>query len=78
MTKDQILRQLREIAADEGGDVSFRRFVELSGLKEKQIVGAHWPTWNDAKREAGLATAAFVRPRLAEESVIPAFAALLA
>ena len=57
--------------------MSLRRFIALSGVKEKQIVGAHWQTWNDAKREAGLGTAAFLRPRLAEESVVPAFAALL-
>jgi len=78
MTKNDILKLIRNFAAREGGDVSFRRFIALSGVKEKQIVGAHWPTWNDAKREAGLGTASFVRPRLAEESVLPAFAALLA
>ena len=77
MTKDAILRLLRDIAEAEGGDVSFRRFRDLSGVKEKQVVGAHWATWNDAKREAGLATAQFVIPRIQDESVVPAFAALL-
>lgn len=78
MTKDAILRLLRAVAAAEGGDVSYRRFTALSGLKEKQIVGVHWATWNDAKREAGLGTAVFLRPRLNEERVLPAFATLLA
>jgi len=78
MTKNDILKLIRNPAAGEGGDVGLRRFIALSGVKEKQIIGAHWPTWNDAKREAGLQTAAFMRPRLAEESVLPAFATLLA
>lgn len=77
MTKNDLLKLIRNFAALEGGDVSLRRFVALSGVKEKQMIGAHWPTWNDAKREAGLRTAVFVRPRLAEGSVLPAFAALL-
>jgi Meiotically Up-regulated Gene 113 (MUG113) protein len=78
MTKDAILNLLRDIADAEGGDVSLRRFLALSGLKEKQVVGAHWPTWNEAKREAGLGTVAFVRPRINEESVLPVVAELLA
>ncbi len=77
MTRDSILEKIRDIADSEGGDVSFRRFLALSGLKEKQIVGAHWATWNEAKREAGLGTAVFARPRVDEEGVIPVFAQLL-
>lgn len=77
MNKTEVLKLIRSFAEEEGGDLSFRRFIALSGIKEKQIVGAHWQTWNDAKREAGLKTAAFRRPRLAEDAVIPAFAALL-
>ena len=78
MSKEKILDLLRDIAHDEGGDVSMRRFVELSGIKTKQIVGAYWPTWNDAKREAGLDTEEFSRERLNEDSVLPSVAGLLA
>jgi len=78
MTKEEILRLLRSIAADRGGDVSFRTFLAASGLKEKQIVGAHWATWNDAKREAGLSTGVFVPPSLDEDVVLTATATLVA
>ena len=77
MTKDSILKLLREIAEVEGGDVSMRRFIAMSGIKEKQILGVHWPTWNDAKREAGLETQAFARERLQDDSLIPAIARLM-
>jgi hypothetical protein len=77
MSKDDVLRLLRDIADDEGGDVSLRRFLALSGIKEKQIIGVYWPTWNVAKQEAGLGTKSFVRPRINVEVVVPAFAALL-
>jgi hypothetical protein len=77
MNSAEILMLLRDIAEAEGGDVSLRRFLTLSGLKEKQVVGAHWPTWNAAKSEAGLGTVAFVRPRINEERALPAFAELI-
>ena len=77
MMKDEILNLLRDIAGTEGGDVSMRHFMALSGIKEKQIVGAHWPTWNDAKRDAGLDTKPFVRERVQEDPIIPSIAVLL-
>lgn len=77
MTKDAILTILRDVAEAEGGDVGLRRFLELSGLKEKQIVGAHWATWNEAKREAGLGTVGFVRPRIDTQTAVPAVVDLL-
>jgi hypothetical protein len=78
MTKDEIIILLRDVADAEGGDVSLRRFIELSGVGEKQIVGVHWPTWNAAKREAGLRASQFARPRLDEATIVQAFAGLLA
>lgn len=78
MTKDSILRRIRDCADAEGGDISLRRFLAVSGLKEKQFVGVHWATWNEAKREAGLGTAVFARPPVDEKAVVPVLADLLA
>lgn len=77
MTKHSMLRMIRDAADAEGGDISLRRFLAASGVKEKQIVGTHWATWNEAKREAGLETAVFVRPRIDEKAVIPVSADVL-
>jgi hypothetical protein len=78
LNKDGILAQIRDVAESQGGDVSLRRFVELSGIAERQFIGVHWATWNEAKQDAGLGANTFFRPRVDEDEAIPEVAALVA
>jgi hypothetical protein len=76
--KADIVALIRDVAESQGGDVSMRRFIELSGIKERQFIGVHWATWNEVKQDAGLETNTFLQPPLDEDKVIPDVAALVA
>ena len=76
MTKEAILAEIRRLAGERNGRIGLRAFVKATGIPEKQILGKHWPTWNEAVVDAGLETAMFRRGRTPEESVLEAFAQL--
>ncbi len=78
MTKAEILRLIRDFAAADGGNIGLRRFLALSGIKEKQIIGVHWSKWNEAKNEAGLQAHAFAQAPLDLGAAVPPIAALVA
>lgn len=77
MTKEAILSEIRRAAAERGGRIGLAAFLECTGIPEKQILGKHWATWNEALTEAGIETASFERPRTPEETVLEAFAKLV-
>jgi Meiotically up-regulated gene 113 len=77
MTKDEILSEIRRLGKQRGGRLSFRSFCSATGIPEKQILGTHWPTWNDAIVDAGLSPQSFLRPRADERAVLEALAQLI-
>jgi hypothetical protein len=77
MKKEQILSDIRRIGKQRGGHVSLDAFLVATGMKEHQLLGKYWATWNEAVAKAGLPTAHFFRARTEESSVIGAFADLV-
>lgn len=78
MTKEAILSEIRRLARERNGHIGLRAFVKATGIPEKQILGKHWATWNEAVTDAGIETASFARARTPEESALEAFAQLAA
>ncbi len=54
MTKEAILSQIRQAAGERGGRIGLAAFLKATGIPEKQILGKHWATWNEALTEARL------------------------
>src|SRR5882672_767991 len=77
MTKEQILSDIRRVAKQRGGRVSLDAFLAATGIKEHQLLGTFWATWNEAVAEAGLPTSRFARPKTEESSIIEPFADLV-
>lgn len=77
VTKEFILDEIRRLAQERGGRIGLRAFLIASGIPEKQILGRHWATWNEAVADAGIETASFARPRTPDESVLEALANLV-
>ncbi len=76
MTKEAILTEIRRVAGERNGRIGLRAFVKATGIPEKQILGKHWATWNEAVADAGIETSTFARVRTPEESALEAFAQL--
>ncbi len=54
-SKEHILREIRRLAADNGGaSLGKERFEALTGITETTWRGRYWARWGDAVREAGL------------------------
>lgn len=77
MTKEAIISEIRRAARERGGRIGLAAFLKATGIPQKQILGKHWATWNEALTEAGIVTASFKKPRTPEESVLEAFAQLV-
>ncbi|MBC7931348.1 MAG: GIY-YIG nuclease family protein [Rubrivivax sp.] len=76
-TKSEILAEIHRIASAHAGSLSLKKFLELSGLPERQVRGRYWATWNEALAEAGLSTNKFSTPKSDEALVIAALAQLI-
>jgi len=56
MTKDDILSEIRRMAAANGGaPLGRERFFTATGIRDADWIGRHWVRWNDALKEAGFA-----------------------
>jgi len=73
-TKSEILAEIRRIAGANSGSLSLKKFIELSGLPERQVRGRYWATWNEALAEAGIGTKSFSTPKSDETIVVAALA----
>ena len=78
VTREAILAEIRRLADDHDGRIGLRVFLKATGIPEKQVLGKHWATWNDALKDAGIRIATFARPRTPEEPVLEALAQLVA
>jgi len=77
MTKDSIVQRIREIAASQGGKVSFRTFIGESGIKDNWLRGQEWFTsWNELLVELGLETRDFHVMRTPRKIIAKAVAEL--
>src|SRR2546425_3292905 len=63
MTKEQILSDIRRVAKQRGGRVSLDAYLAATGIKEHQLLGTFWATWNEAVAEAGLPTSRLRAPK---------------
>jgi hypothetical protein len=54
MNRQQILAEIRQTAADNGGvPLGKTRFAQVTGIRETDWSGRFWARWSDALREAG-------------------------
>lgn len=77
VAKEHVIREIRRIAEARGGYVSLASFLKASGIPEKQILGRHFATWNDALREARIEPRQFQKPRYPEGALLDAVAGLI-
>lgn len=77
MTKDDVLREIRRIAAENGGVAPGRiAFFDATGIRESDWSGRWWTTWGAAVREAGLEPQR-LNTRLDDELVLAAAAGIV-
>lgn len=77
MTRDQIIAEIRRIAAINGGKPPGKaRFFAESGVRESDWSGRYWVRWSDALREAGFEPNRF-NPALPDDELLGKLAALV-
>jgi hypothetical protein len=77
LTKDDVLREIRRIAAENGGVAPGRiAFCNATGIRESDWSGRWWTTWGAAVREAGLEPQR-LNPRLDDQLVLAAASSIV-
>lgn len=77
MTKDDVLREIRRLAAENGGVALGRTaFLDATGIRESDWSGRWWTTWGAAVREAGFEPQR-LNPRLDDGLVLAAAAGIV-
>jgi len=78
MTKDEIVKRIRELAAERGGHVGFDVFVSETDIKDKWLRRQEWWTgWNNLLSEIGLETREFSVPRTPDSRIAEAVAMVI-
>jgi hypothetical protein len=78
MTKDAVIKRIRELAAQRGGHVSFDVFLSETGIKDKWLRRQDWwAGWNNLLSEIGLETRKFGVPRTPESRIAEAVATVI-
>lgn len=68
ITKDQILAEIKRIAAANGGaPPGWRKFRTDTGIGEKDWLGKHWARWSEALRDAGFESNEWNQPYTEDE-----------
>jgi len=76
MTKNQIIREIRRTAQENGGKpLGGQRFLRETGIKVSDWRGKYWARWNDALSEAGFGPNQFQQP-YDDELLLEKFATL--
>lgn len=71
MTKDDILKAIKQTAASNGGvPLGIGKFEEATGIRKDEWHGKYWTKWNEAITEAGLQPNQFLTPAYDEEWLI--------
>jgi hypothetical protein len=79
MDKSQLIRRILQLANESGGHVSFRAFIEATGLSERSLRDQPWfQGWNALLEEAGLETRRFKVDRTPPSRIAEAVAELIA
>lgn len=77
VTKDEVLSEIRRLAAENGGQTpGRRRFDAETGIRESDWLGRYWARWNDAVAEAGLRPNFLTEARLSDEELVKSVADL--
>jgi hypothetical protein len=54
MTKAEILSEIQRTAQENSGNpLGWRKFFNVTGIRETDWLGRYWPRWSEALREAG-------------------------
>jgi hypothetical protein len=70
ITRDEVLKEIRRTAVENGGKALGRRsFFAATGIRESDWMGHWWTTWGEAVREAGFEPRR-MNPRLDDEIVL--------
>jgi Meiotically up-regulated gene 113 len=78
MDKLQVIRRLTQLASERGGHISFRAFVEATGLSDRWLRDQPWfQGWNALLTEAGLETKSFKVDRTPPTTIAEAVAGLI-
>ncbi len=78
MTKDAIVKRIRELAAQHGGRVGSRTFFNETGIKERWLRNQEWYAgWNKLLAEIGIETRDFSTARIPPSSIAKAVATFI-
>jgi Meiotically up-regulated gene 113 len=78
VTKEEAIRLVRDLAARNGGKVSFSSFIEEAGIPKNRLRRALWfPGWNNFLQEIGLTTNQFLTDRISDGDIAVAVAELI-
>lgn len=78
MTKEEAVRLILDLAAQNGGKLSFRKFIDETGIPEQRLRREPWFTrWNNLLQEIGLTTEQFSNEQTPDDEIAAAVAELI-